>query len=269
LGDGQRLLISELVVDKNQHILRTKGQWQEGLTQLSGELNSEDIGALFNEFDLTTAIKDSKAEINYELAWQGAPYALDVASLSGNIGWRLGEGHLTEVSDGGARVFSLLSLDSLLRKLKLDFRDVFSKGFFYNSLQGSMQLNNGIAYTADTKMDGVPADLTIKGYSDLNTLAINYDLAVAPQVTSSIPILVAWMVNPVTGLAALAIDKVIHSARVISEINFKVTGTMNDPIVQELDRKSREVTIPQATNNPPSAAAKQPLNNSDVNASNE
>ncbi|WP_372759952.1 YhdP family protein, partial [Pseudoalteromonas sp.] len=46
LGDGQRLLISELVVDKNQHILRTKGQWQEGLTQLSGELNSEDIGAL-------------------------------------------------------------------------------------------------------------------------------------------------------------------------------------------------------------------------------
>ena len=109
-----------------------------------------------------------------------------------------------------------------------------------------MQLDKGIAYTEDTKMDGVPADLTIKGYTNLNTMEINYDLAVAPQVTSSIPVIVAWMVNPVTGLAALAIDKVIHSARVISEINFKVTGNMTDPVVQEVDRKSREVELPQA-----------------------
>ncbi|MEM5548773.1 YhdP family protein [Pseudoalteromonas fuliginea] len=266
LGDGKRLLISELVVDKGDHVLRTKGQWENGLTEFSGELKSDDIGSLFNEFDITTAIKDSKANINYSLAWQAAPYDFDVESLSGEIEWDLGEGHLTEISDGGARVFSLLSLDSLVRKLKLDFRDVFSKGFFYNSMQGSMQLENGIAYTKDTKMDGVPADLTIKGYANLNTLDIDYDLAVAPQVTSSIPVIVAWMVNPVTGLAALALDKVIHSARVISEINFKVTGKMNDPVVQELDRKSREVTLPQAAQNQPQASVDLKLKDAQVTA---
>ncbi|HAG40952.1 MAG TPA: TIGR02099 family protein, partial [Pseudoalteromonas sp.] len=246
VGEGDKLTISELVVDKGDHILRTKGQWQGGFTQFNGELKSDDIGALFDEFDITTAIKDSKADINYNLAWQGAPYDFDIPSLGGEVKWDLGEGHIAEISDGGARVFSLLSLDSLVRKLKLDFRDVFSKGFFYNSLKGSMQLDKGIAYTKDTKMDGVPADLTINGYANLNTLEIDYDLAVAPQVTSSIPVIVAWMVNPVTGLAALALDKVIHSARVISEINFKVTGKMNDPVVQELERKSKEVTLPQA-----------------------
>lgn len=129
LGDGKKLLISELVVDKGDHILHTKGQWQNGLTAMSGELKSDDIGALFNEFDITTTIKDSNANLNYQLNWQAAPYNLDIASLDGEISWDLGEGHLTEVSDGGARVFSLLSLDSLVRKLKLDFRDVFSKGF--------------------------------------------------------------------------------------------------------------------------------------------
>jgi uncharacterized protein (TIGR02099 family) len=264
LGDGERLSISELVIDKGDHVLRTKGQWQNGLTTLSGELKSDDIGALFGEFDITSAIKDSKADLNYDLTWQAAPYDFDVKTLSGEVTWDLGEGHLTEISDGGARVFSLLSLDSLVRKLKLDFRDVFSKGFFYNSMQGSMQLENGIAYTKDTKMDGVPADLTIKGYANLNTLDIDYDLAVAPQVTSSIPVIVAWMVNPVTGLAALALDKVIHSARVISEINFKVTGKMNDPIVQELDRKSREVTLPQAAQNQPQASVDLKLKDAQV-----
>ncbi|KAA1158815.1 YhdP family protein [Pseudoalteromonas fuliginea] len=264
LGDGERLSILELVIDKGDHVLRTKGQWQNGLTTLNGELKSDDIGALFGEFDITSAIKDSKADLNYDLTWQAAPYDFDVKTLSGQIEWDLGEGHLTEISDGGARVFSLLSLDSLVRKLKLDFRDVFSKGFFYNSMQGSMQLENGIAYTKDTKMDGVPADLTIKGYANLNTLDIDYDLAVAPQVTSSIPVIVAWMVNPVTGLAALALDKVIHSARVISEINFKVTGKMNDPIVQELDRKSREVTLPQAAQNQPQASVDLKLKDAQV-----
>ncbi|TGE83133.1 TIGR02099 family protein [Pseudoalteromonas sp. KS88] len=250
-GDGTQLLIPELVVDKGEHILRAKGQWKNGQTRLNGNMQSDDIGELFDEFDITTTVKDSDADITFDLAWQGAPYQFDIPTLSGDLAWNLEDGHLAEISDGGARVFSLLSLDSLVRKLKLDFRDVFSKGFFYNSFQGSMQLDKGVAYTQDTKMDGVPADLTIKGHTNLNTMEINYDLAVAPQVTSSIPVIVAWMVNPVTGLAALAIDKVIHSARVISEINFKVTGSMSDPVVQEVDRKSREVELPQAAQNQP------------------
>lgn len=265
-GDGQKLTISELVVDKKEHILRAKGQWQNGMTNFNGAMQSDDIGELFDEFDITSTVKDSDADITFNLNWQDAPYQFDVASLSGNVNWRLGDGHLAEISDGGARVFSLLSLDSLVRKLKLDFRDVFSKGFFYNSMQGTMQLDKGIAYTQDTKMDGVPADLSIAGHANLNTLEIDYDLAVAPQVTSSIPVIVAWMVNPVTGLAALAIDKVIHSARVISEINFKVSGSMSDPVVQEVDRKSKEVTIPQAAQNQPQATVGLKLKDAAVTA---
>ncbi|MEM0515062.1 YhdP family protein [Pseudoalteromonas sp. YIC-827] len=250
-GDGQQLNIKSIVIDKGEHILRADGIWRDGQTALQGEFKSDDIGELFDEFDITSTVQDSNASMDFALHWQGAPYNFDIASLGGNIEWGLGEGHLSEISDGGARVFSLLSLDSLVRKLKLDFRDVFAKGFFYNSMEGSMQLASGIAYTKDTRMDGVPADLSIQGYADLNNQTLNYDLSVAPQVTSSLPVIVAWMVNPVTGLAALALDKVIHSARVISEIKFKIRGPMSDPEVIELDRKSREVTLPQAAQNEP------------------
>ena len=51
---------------------------------------------------------------------------------------------------------------------------------------------------------------------------------------------------------------------VFSEINFKVTGKMNDPQVQELDRKSREVTLPQAAQNQPQAATKLKLKDAEV-----
>ncbi len=267
VGEQGKLHFTEIVIDKGDHVLRGNGQFANGSTRFSGELQSKDIGALFDEFDITTTVKDSDANIKFDLAWQGAPYSFDVPSLAGELDWRLGEGHLAEISDGGARVFSLLSLDSLVRKLKLDFRDVFSKGFFYNSMQGTMQLEKGIAYTQDTKLDGVPADLTIKGHTDLNTFEIDYDLAVAPQVTSSIPVIVAWMVSPVSGLAALALDKVIHSARVISEINFKVTGSMHDPVVKEVDRKSREVTLPQAAQSQPQSPGQLKLKDAASSAS--
>ncbi|MCF2857501.1 TIGR02099 family protein [Pseudoalteromonas sp. SMS1] len=249
-GDGTRLNVTNLSVDKGTHTLTAKGSWQNGTSEFRGNLSSADFGDLMEEFDITSTVKDSQANIDFDLQWQSAPYDFQWTSLGGEIQWRLGEGHLTDISDQGARVFSLLSLDSLVRKLKLDFRDVFAKGFFYNQMEGSLQLENGIAYTQDTKMDGVPADLSISGYANLKTQEINYDLAIAPQVTSSLPVIVGWMVNPVTGLAALAIDKVIHSARVISEINFKVTGTMKEPVVTEVDRKSREVTLPGAKKPP-------------------
>ncbi len=239
------IAISRLSIDKGKHRFNGQGRWQNDISTLQGKFDSKDIGELADEFDLTSSIKDSTAKASIDLSWQGTPYQFDKKSLNGEMNWQLGQGHLTDISDGGARVFSLLSLDSLVRKLKLDFRDVFSKGFFYNSMQGSVQLQDGIASTEDTTMDGVPADLTIKGYANLVSQEINYDMAVAPEVTSSIPVIVAWMVNPVTGLAALALDKVIHSARVISEIEFEITGTFENPVVTEKGRKSREVELPQ------------------------
>ncbi|WP_160317355.1 YhdP family protein [Pseudoalteromonas sp. R3] len=253
-GNGEELLINQLSVDKGDHLLTGSGGWRDGRTYFNGTLTSDDFGQLMEEFDITSSVQDSSADIEFALNWAEPPYEFDVASLEGEVKWQLGEGHLAEISDHGARVFSLLSLDSLVRKLKLDFRDVFAKGFFYNRIDGTFQLSKGVVYTEDTQLDGVPADLSAKGYADLNSQAIDYELAVAPQVTSSLPVIVGWMVNPVTGLAALAIDKVIHSARVISEIKFKVTGTMTEPVVTELDRKSREVELPK----PPSAKPDNP-----------
>ncbi len=252
--------ISNLIIDKNKHKLLAKGLWQSHGTQLSGQFISQDIGELFDEYEISSAIKDSKADTEFTFNWQGLPYEFNLATLSGEMQWQLGEGHLTEVSDGGSRVFSLLSLDSLVRKLKLDFRDIFSKGFFYNSMQGTLELESGVVHTNNTKMDGVPADVTISGYANLNTKEINYDLAVSPEVTSSLPVIIAWMTaNPVAGLAVLALDKVIHSAKVISEIKFKINGTLDKPIVTELGRKSKEIEIPK-TAKPVEKTPSDPVN---------
>ncbi|HEX5791745.1 MAG TPA: YhdP family protein, partial [Rheinheimera sp.] len=241
-------LLTELNARYKRNQLLLSGAWQDdselGQSQFSGKLISNNLGAMLSEYQVTSAISGSDADINFALNWAGAPTQFALEKLAGNVNYRLGEGSLTEVSDQGARLFSIFSLDSLLRKLRLDFRDVFSKGFFYNNMTGNLALSQGVVQTSDAAIDGVPGSLQIQGYADLVSKKLDYQMAFSPKVTSSLPVIIAWMVNPATGLAALALDEVFQSAEVISKINFTVTGNFDQPVVTEVNRHSKEVPVP-------------------------
>ena len=240
--------IEQLRFDNDHGLFNGSGDWVlengQSSTQINGEFSSSDFGAFTKGFNFDSGIKDSKASSNIDLSWEGAPYEFNFESLNGNIDWGLTDGYLTEVSDQGSRIFSLLSLDSLVRKLQLDFRDVFAKGFFYDKINGSFQLQDGIAYTQDTLVDGGAGEITMEGYTDLNAQQLNYQIEFAPKVTSSLPVIIAWMVNPATAIAALALDQMLTSAKVISNIKFSLTGSLDEPQLTELGRDSKEVVLP-------------------------
>jgi uncharacterized protein YhdP len=240
--------IDQLRFNNTHGLFYGSGDWflTNGLssTRIEGEFSSSDFGAFLKGFKLDSGIKDSKMSSTFDLSWKRAPYEFNFETLKGQIDWRLTDGYLTEISDQGSRIFSLLSLDSLVRKLQLDFRDVFAKGFFYDKINGSFQLENGIADTRDTLVDGGAGEITMQGYTDLNAQQLNYQIEFTPNVTSSLPVIVAWMVNPATALAALALDQMLTSAKVISNIKFSLTGSLDEPKLTELGRDSKDVALP-------------------------
>lgn len=248
-SENGRLVIENVSITNGKNKLSFSGDWisesnDSGRSRISGTLESPDIGVMLATYELPTSVRDSNAEVDFTLDWVGGPNNFNFATLGGDVGWELGEGHIAEVSDKGAKIFSLLSLDSIFRRLRLDFSDVFSKGLYYNEIKGDLALYNGVVSTANTKMDGLAGEMSIKGSTNLVSKELDYQLAFTPKLTSSIPVIVAWMVNPVSGLAALAIDQVIERANVISEIKFSMTGTIEKPIITEVDRRSREISLP-------------------------
>jgi uncharacterized protein YhdP len=240
--------IDQVRLNNARGLFYGSGDWfltnGQSSTRFKGEFSSSDFGAFLKDLKIDSGIKDSKASSTFDLSWKRAPYEFNFETLNGQIDWRLTDGYLTEVSDQGSRIFSLLSLDSLVRKLQLDFRDIFAKGFFYDKINGSFQLDNGIAYTQDTLVDGGAGEITMQGYTDLNAQQLNYQIEFAPNVTSSLPIIVAWMVNPATALAALALDQMLTSAKVISNIKFSLTGSLDKPLLTELGRDSKDISLP-------------------------
>lgn len=241
--------IERIEADNGFGVLKASGTWLtketgESETQISGDIKSNDIGGMFSALGLNSGIKDSKANIDFGLNWNNSPFNFSFESLNGTVDAELTDGYLTQLSDKGSRIFTLFSLNSLVRKLSLDFRDVFAKGFFYDDIKGSLEIVDGVASTSDTLVDGGAGEIEIKGYTDLAQQVLNYNVSFTPNVTGNLPFLVYFMVNPPTALAALALDQVLTSAKVISNVNYHVTGTFDEPVLEEVGRDSAEVSLP-------------------------
>jgi uncharacterized protein (TIGR02099 family) len=215
-------------------------------TTVIGKLKAKNFDREMEKLGYPSTIKDSGVSLSYSFDWQDSPFDFKLENFNGTSKVRFSDGYLAEVDDK-ARAFSLLSLQSLVRKLKLDFRDIFSDGMFYDSIKGDFQVKNGIIYTDNTFMKGAAGDMSIKGNTDLNAEMLDYKISYKPNITSSLPA-IAWIttLNPLVVIGALALDGVITS-KVVSEIKFEVTGPIDNPVEKQVDRKTQNIRVGRST----------------------
>jgi uncharacterized protein (TIGR02099 family) len=262
------LQIRQLLTRSSSADVTATGYWQHEngdiTTRLNGTLSSPDVGQMLKQRGITSGIKDSEADVRFDLGWPSAPFDFSLDKLNGDVDWALTDGYLTEVSDKGSRIFTLFSLNSLVRKLSLDFRDVFATGFFYDKMGGSLQIADGTAFTDDTEIDGGAGEIEIKGYTNLNTGGLNYNITFAPNVTGNLPFLVYFLATPPTALAALALDQVLTSAKVISNVNYKVSGTITNPQFEEVERHSKDISLPANVSPESTSPLDRPLTEDDL-----
>lgn len=246
----QGLAINDIKIKEHDAQVSAKGFWgfdQRGqYSQLSGKLESENLENTLKLFDSFSGIKDSGVKTSFDLRWRDSIYNPTLNTLDGNVQWSLSEGHIAEVSDKGARIFSLFSLDSLRRKLVLDFRDVFVKGIFYNNFKGEFAIGNGVAVTHDAHMDGIAAGIDVVGSINLVSQELDYYVTVTPNLFSNIPVIAGVVTStPQVFVLAFALTKVLDPIiDVISQVNFKLSGTVDEPEFVEVNRKQKKYKVP-------------------------
>ncbi len=167
-----------------------------------------------------------------------------MTTMNGTISSELGQGVISDVS-GAARLLGLFSLDSIIRKMQLDFSDVFDKGMAFNSIVGSGDVKNGIFITNDIEMDAVAGQMSIKGIANLETQIVDAEVEFIPDLTSGIPVLSAFAVAPQTALYIFAVTKVLSPVvEVFTKVNYEVKGELDNPNVIEISRSKGEYTLP-------------------------
>ncbi|HEU4813490.1 MAG TPA: YhdP family protein [Xanthomonadaceae bacterium] len=256
VADGLR--IEHLRTQSDRQRLELNGDWlgsgATARTRLNAGFRSEDFGALLTGLGHGGRLAGGSGTARLEVRWPGSPAQFRLAAIDGTLVVDARDGRLLEVEPGAGRVLGLLSLAELPRRLTLDFRDFFSKGFAFNQVEGRVAFAGGTARSDGLSIDGPAAAITITGTADLRAETFDQTIEVRPKAGNVLTVVGAIAGGPVGAALGAAANAVLQ--RPIAEAaarTYRVTGPWKDPDVEVIGRG--DDTPATATSTTPTPAA--------------
>jgi uncharacterized protein (TIGR02099 family) len=249
---GRDWRIQKLNLKNEDAELNASGAWGAGLgkTQLNFALDVKSAGKLLDRLDFVGVVANGSGQITGDLEWKGLPFAMDIPSLSGAMQVNLNKGRFLKVENTGAKLIGVINLQSLPRRLSLDFKDVFSQGFSFDSIKGSANAMNGILTTDNLKMNSVSATAVMEGSADLVKETQDIHVAIIPNMNAGTASVVYGLaVNPVIGLSTFLAQLFFRAplAKAFT-VEYQVTGDWKNPIYTELNKANAKADLESKTN---------------------
>ncbi len=188
----------------------------------------------------------SKADVQWkaDLNWHSQSLLPQVETLQGNFDVKTGSGSLVDINEPGTKILSLIDLSSLVKLLKLDFRDVFEKGFFFERITFTGKVQDGVIENDDFLIAGSAGQISGHGKLDFVEEKIDFLLSFTPNLTGSLPIITAFAWNPVAAFSVFAASKLLAPViDVITRIDYKVKGPLFEPQLKEIRRGKGQVEL--------------------------
>lgn len=240
--------ISRLTIGSDIFELTGKGTWHisdQPKSTLQGDVVGTNMGEMLNRFGYPSAIRESSGHFQYDFDWLGDPLDFSIQNVSGNAELRFDKGRILGIEPGLGRIMGLLNIESIKRRLQLDFSDVLEQGFVFDILQGNLKFNQAIASTEQMIIDGPSAKIELRGDTNLVEKTVNLDMLVTPHMGTGLPIAAAIAAgNPAVGAGVWLFDKITGSKIMkITEHHYHVSGTWSAPVIEDKNtRVEKEVS---------------------------
>jgi uncharacterized protein (TIGR02099 family) len=236
------------------------GQWRPGAGAqqrmvMDFELKLADSGAFLDRLGFAGTLRGGKGKLAGQVSWSGSPLAFHVPSLDGKLNLALDAGQFLKAGPGAGRLLSVLSLQSLPRRLVLDFRDLFQEGFAFDNITGDVTIDDGVAATRNLRMRGVQAAVLMEGSADLNRETQNLRVVVVPEINAGTASLAYAAINPAVGLGTFLAQLFLRRPLMAAGTReFTVQGSWDDPKIERVERKL-DAPLPEGLDAPAPASA--------------
>jgi uncharacterized protein (TIGR02099 family) len=218
-------------------LLQGSGGW-EGMPGNSsswykGRISGKNLADVLKGWGFAPSVTSEEFHMDVDGRWPGSPAWLASKRFSGTLDASLTKGQFVEV-EGSAqalKVFGLLNFNSIGRRLRLDFSDLFSKGLSYDRVKGLLVGTNGVYVTREPiRMTGPSSNVELDGTLNLVGDQIDAKLLVTLPVTNNLPIAALIVGAPAVGGALFLIDKLIGD-RVsrFASVKYTVKGPWKEP----------------------------------------
>ena len=230
--------LDKLELASTEGTLSASGLWEAaprgaGRTQLAVKADVKDVGKYLERFGYPETVAKGTATLDGNVQWAGPVYRIDYGTLTGSLDLKAEKGQFMKVRPGVGNLLGVLSLQSLPRRITLDFRDVFSEGFTFDSINGSAKIAQGVATTDNLAMNGPAANVAIVGTADLANETQDLKVRVVPVLGDSIAVAAGVaLLNPLVGAGALIAQRLFKDPLgQMFSYEYQITGSWVDPKV--------------------------------------
>ena len=217
-------------------------------TVMNFKLDIADSGELLKRFGMKDVIRRGKGSLQGQVAWAGSPLSPDYPSMGGQFNVNIESGQFLKADPGIAKLLGVLSLQSLPRRLALDFRDVFSQGFAFDFVRGDVAIAQGLASTNNLQMKGVNAAVLMDGSADIARETQDIKVVVVPEINAGTASLIATVINPAIGLGTFLAQYFLRRPLIQAATQeFHIDGSWADPKITKVTKLTRVNGKPPAS----------------------
>ena len=203
-----------------------------------GTVLSDDLAGVLRAWNLPGAIESQETALVLALEWAGRPWELRARNLHGEAGVRIRDGTFRRAtgatSNAVMKLIGLVNFDTWLRRLQLDFSDLFAAGMAFDELKTQLHFDTGtLHFEQPVKVDLPSGKMRLEGSADLIAETIDAHLVATLPVGTNLP----WIAALAGGLPAAAgvyLTSRIFDRQVdrISSLGYRVTGPWSDPRIE-------------------------------------
>lgn len=231
------IALNELDMGLKGMVLNGSGGWEgtpgSSSSWYKGRIGGKNLGDVLKGWGYAPSVTSQTFRLDVDGRWPGSPAWVATKRFSGSLDASLSKGQFVEV-EGSAqalRVFGLLNFNSIGRRLRLDFSDLFGKGLSYDRVKGLLVASDGVYVTREPiTLTGPSSNLELNGTLDMVADRVDAKLLVTLPVTNNLPIAALIVGAPAVGGALFLIDKLIGDrvARFAS-VRYDVKGPWKEP----------------------------------------
>lgn len=206
---------------------------QGSSTLFSGVLHTEDFGRFLAELGCGDDFQETRADIAFSGGWSDTPMQFSLERLHGQLQVRLDDGRISSIEPGLGRLLGLIAMEQWVKRISLDFSDIYRQGLAFNKITGDFKIADGLAVTDNLQVDAVVALIHITGEANLLQKSLNENVAVIPKSSDALPIagtIIGGFAEFVTN--ALTSD---YKEGYFFGSEYKVTGRWGDIMVTPVD----------------------------------
>ncbi|WP_440223319.1 YhdP family protein [Dokdonella sp. MW10] len=263
-SEGMRI---DLLETKSPNVdIRASGTWNgdasASRSQLRIDMTAHSLGRMLDALGFAGIIDGGATLAHIDAGWPGGPTSFALADLDGALEVTVDKGRILDVDPGaGGRLFGLLSLREIPRRLSLDFSDLFKSGMSFNSIEGRFALRDGNAFAERLHINSPAADIEITGRTGLRGRDYDQQMVVTPRAGVALPVVGALAGGPVGAAAGLVVQGLVgKQINQAARSRYQVAGTWDKPVITLLSRETPKGT-PKAESGKPAVEQTEPAGN--------